>query len=39
MNPFHPTVKASTIRDKFALARKELSAALIERDEEVECAV
>jgi MoxR-like ATPase len=36
MNPFRPTARAAPVRDKFALARKELSAALIERDEEVD---
>jgi MoxR-like ATPase len=36
MNPFHPAVKAASVREKFALARKELSGALVERDEEVD---
>ena len=38
MNPFHPpaTASAAAVRDKFALARRELSATLIERDEEID---
>ena len=36
MNLFRPTPKADSVREKFALARQELSSALIEREEEVD---
>ncbi len=36
MNPFHPTTKVSSVRDKFTLTRKELAGVLIERDEEID---
>ena len=36
MNVFRPPPKSDSVREKFALARRELSAALIERDEEVD---
>ncbi len=36
MNVFRPPAPPDSARDKFALARKELSAALIERDEEID---
>ncbi len=36
MNVFRPSPKPDSVREKFALARRELSAALIERDEEVD---
>src|SRR4051812_37279975 len=39
MNLFRPPTKAEPVRDKFALARRELSAALIEREEEVDLAL
>lgn len=38
MNVFRPP-KSDPVRDKFAVARRELSAALIERDEEVDLAL
>ncbi len=38
MNVFRPP-KSDPVRDKFALARRELSAALIEREEEVDLAL
>ncbi|QDU19742.1 AAA family ATPase [Urbifossiella limnaea] len=39
MNVFRPPPPPDPARDKFALARKELSAALIERDEEIDLAL
>ena len=36
MKPYLPSSEANPVRETFALARKELSAALIERDEEVD---
>ncbi len=39
MNVFRPPLKPDSVRDKFSLARRELSAALIERDEEVDLAL
>ncbi len=36
MNVFRPPPKSDLVREQFALARRELSAALIERDEEVD---
>ena len=39
MNVFRPPPKADSARDKFALTRAELSAALIEREEEVDLAL
>jgi len=36
MNVFRPTSKPDSVREKFALARRELAAALIERDDEVD---
>ena len=39
MNVFRPPLKPDSVRDKFALARRELSAALIEREEEVDLAL
>ena len=39
MNVFRPSPRADTVRDKFAVARQELSAALIEREEEVNLAL
>jgi len=39
MNVFRPSPKPDSVREKFALARRELSAALIEREEEVDLAL
>ena len=39
MNPFRPPPKPDPVRDAFALARRELSAALIERDDEIDLAL
>ena len=36
MKPYRPPSDANPIREKFSIARKELSSALIERDEEVD---
>lgn len=36
MKPYRPPAEAHSVREKFALARKELTAALIERDDEVD---
>jgi MoxR-like ATPase len=36
MKPYRPPPEPHTVREKFATARKELSSALIERDEEVD---
>ncbi len=39
MNVFRPPLKSDPVREKFAQARRELSAALIEREEEVDLAL
>src|SRR5947199_7451190 len=39
MKPYRPPSDANPIREKFALARKELSSSLIERDEEVDLGI
>lgn len=39
VKPYRPPSEPHPIREKFSQARKELSSALIERDEEIECAV
>ena len=39
MNPFRPPPKPDSVCDTFALARRELSAALIERDDEIDLAL
>jgi len=39
VKPYRPPSEPHPIRDKITTTRKELTAALIERDDEVECAV
>jgi MoxR-like ATPase len=39
VNVFHPLTPPDTVREKFASARKELAATLIERDEEIALAL
>ena len=39
MNPFRPPPKPDPVCDTFALARRELSAALIEREDEIDLAL